>query len=294
MQIGMIGLGRMGGNMAARLREHDHTVVGYSRSRPSDVDTLEDLVAALHAPRNVWCMVPSGDATQDTIDTLSALLGDGDLVIDGGNSFYGDSQRRGAQLAERGIRFVDAGVSGGIWGKELGYCLMVGGAAEDVERLQPIFDGLAPPGGFVHAGPLGAGHFTKMVHNGVEYGLMQSFAEGYELLRTSELGIDVQGALEAWRQGSVVRSWLLDLLVSELESDPDLASLKGYAEDSGEGRWTVQEAVRLSVPAPAITAALYARFASRQEDSLAMRVIAALRRGFGGHAVTHDEAKRSR
>jgi 6-phosphogluconate dehydrogenase len=285
MDIGMIGLGRMGGNMAARLRNQGHMVVGYSRSRPSDVDTLEALVAALEAPRVVWSMVPSGDATEQTIAAVADLLDPGDLVIDGGNSNYRDSQRRAELLSSKQVRFIDAGVSGGIWGLELGYCLMVGGEPSDVERVQPIFDALAPAGGFVHAGPVGAGHFTKMVHNGVEYGLMQSYAEGFELLSASELGIDVEGALKAWRQGSVVRSWLLDLLVDELKDDPKLEGLKGYAEDSGEGRWTVQEAVRLGVPAPTITAALYARFSSRQENSLAMRVIAALRRGFGGHAV---------
>ncbi len=285
MKLGMIGLGRMGGNMAARLEERGHDVVGYSRSRPSDVDTLEGLAAALEPPRVVWLMVPAGDATETTLTALAALLSSGDLVIDGGNANYRDSMRRAEWLAERGIAFIDAGVSGGVWGRELGYCLMVGGSRQDVARVQPAFDDLAPPGGFAHCGPSGAGHFTKMVHNGIEYGLMQSYAEGYELLRASELGIDVPAAFSAWRQGSVVRSWLLELLVSALEKDPDLSGLRGYADDSGEGRWTVQEAVRLGVPAPAISGALYARFASRQDDSLAMKVIAALRQAFGGHAV---------
>jgi len=284
MQIGMIGLGRMGGNMAARLRDRGHAVVGYARHRPpSDVDTLDELVASVEAPRVVWSMVPAGDATDQAIAGLGTLLDPGDLVVDGGNSNYRDSQRRAEALAHKQIRFVDAGVSGGVWGLENGYCLMVGGEVSDVERLQPVFDALAPAGGFVHAGPVGAGHFTKMVHNGIEYGLMQSYAEGYELLRASELDIDVHGAFDAWRQGSVVRSWLLDLLAAELEDDADLTDLKGFAEDSGEGRWTVQEAVRLGVPAPAISAALYARFASRQDDSPAMKVIAALRKAFGGH-----------
>ncbi len=285
----MVGLGRMGGNMAARLRERGHTVVGYSRSRPSDVDTLDALAAALAPPRIVWLMVPAGDATEDTITTLLDLLADGDVVVDGGNANYNDSIRRAELLASRGLSFVDAGVSGGVWGRDNGYCLMVGGDGSVIERLRPIFEDLAPPGGFAHVGPSGAGHFTKMVHNGIEYGLMESFAEGYELLRASELGIDVQGALSAWRQGSVVRSWLLELLVAALEEDPDLASLSGYAEDSGEGRWTVQEAVRLGVPAPAISAALYARFASRQDDSPAMKVVAALRKQFGGHATKEPE-----
>ena len=285
MKLGMVGLGRMGGNMAARLRERGHDVVGYSRSRPSDVDTLDALVAALEAPRVVWLMVQAGEATETTIESLAALLSEGDLVVDGGNSNYNDSMRRAASLAEKKISFIDAGVSGGVWGREIGYCLMVGGAPEDVARVRPAFDDLAPPGGFAHCGPTGAGHFTKMVHNGIEYGLMQSYAEGYELLRASELGIDVAGAFAAWRQGSVVRSWLLELLVSALEKDPHLDALSGYADDSGEGRWTVQEAVRLGVAAPAISAALFARFVSRQDDSLAMKVIAALRQGFGGHAV---------
>jgi 6-phosphogluconate dehydrogenase len=286
----MIGLGRMGGNMAARLKERGHEVVGYSRSRPSDVDTLEDLVAALEPPRVVWTMVPAGDATEATIVALADLLTSGDLIVDGGNANYRDSMERATFLGGRGIAFIDAGVSGGVWGRELGYCLMVGGAPGDVARVQPAFDDLAPPGGFAHCGGSGAGHFTKMVHNGIEYGLMQAYAEGYELLRASELGIDVTAAVSAWRQGSVVRSWLLELLVSALESDPELASLRGYAEDSGEGRWTVQEAVRLGVPAPAISAALYARFTSRQDDSIAMKVIAALRQAFGGHAVKDTDA----
>jgi 6-phosphogluconate dehydrogenase len=287
MKLGMIGLGRMGGNMVLRLRDHGHDVVGFARTAPeADVHSLEDLVAALEPPRIVWSMVPAGDATEETIASLLDLLADGDLVVDGGNSNYRDSIRRGELLASRGIVFLDAGVSGGIWGREGGYCLMVGGDASDVGRLQPVFDALTPPeGGFAHVGPSGAGHFTKMVHNGIEYGLMQSFGEGYELLRASELGIDVPAALAAWRQGSVVRSWLLELLVAELEEDPKLEGLHGYAEDSGEGRWTVQEAVRLGVPAPAISAALYARFVSRQDDSPAMRVVAALRKAFGGHSI---------
>ena len=285
MKLGMVGLGRMGGNMAARLREHGHDVVGYSRSRPSDVDSLEELAAALEPPRVVWLMVPSGEPTRSTITSLTELLASGDLVVDGGNSNYRDSIGHAELLAALGIAFIDAGVSGGVWGRELGYCLMVGGSTDHVARVQPAFEALAPPGGFAHVGPTGAGHFTKMVHNGIEYGLMESYAEGYELLRASELGIDVPSALAAWRQGSVVRSWLLELLVAAMDEDPALANLRGYAEDSGEGRWTVEEAVRLGVPAPAIAAALFARFASRQDDPPAMKVVAALRKAFGGHAV---------
>ena len=286
MKLGMVGLGRMGGNMAARLREAGHDVVGYSRSRPSDVDTIEAMVAELQPPRIAWSMVPAGDATQETVDSLFDLFEAGDIVIDGGNSNYLDSIERGKKLATKNIAFVDAGVSGGIWGRELGYCLMVGGDDATITTLMPIFDALRPPdGGFAHAGRSGAGHFTKMVHNGIEYGLMQSYAEGYAVLKACELDIDVNASLTAWKQGSVVRSWLLDLLVDALDEDHDLSSLVGYAEDSGEGRWTVSEAIRLGVPAPAISAALFARYVSQSEDSIEMKVIAALRKKFGGHAV---------
>jgi 6-phosphogluconate dehydrogenase len=281
----MVGLGRMGGNMATRLRRAGHEVVGYAQSTPRDVDSLEELVRHLDPPRAVWSMVPAGDPTEQTVTQLAGLLAAGDLIIDGGNSNYLDSIRRGEALAQRGIGFIDAGVSGGIWGLDNGYCLMVGGPDEHIERLRGVFEALAPPGGFVHAGRLGAGHFTKMVHNGIEYGLMESYAEGYELLRASELEIDVPGAIAAWRYGSVVRSWLLELLAGALQEDPDLAHVRGYADDSGEGRWTVSEAVRLAVPAPAIAAALFARFASRQTDSDRMKVISALRKAFGGHPI---------
>ena len=286
MELGMVGLGRMGGNMAERLRRHGHTVVGYAHHpQGRQVASLAELVDALPPPRAVWAMVPAGDPTEQTITQLAELLAAGDAVVDGGNSNYRTSQAHGALLAGRGIGFIDAGVSGGVWGLEEGYCLMVGGSADDVARLQPAFDALAPEGGFAHVGPVGSGHFTKMVHNGVEYGMMQSFAEGYELLTRCGLDIDVPAALAAWRHGSVVRSWLLDLLVRALEDDPGLAGIRGYASDSGEGRWTVQEAVEAGVPTPAISAALYARFTSQQEDSEAMKVIAALRNQFGGHAV---------
>lgn len=286
MKIGMVGLGRMGASMAERLRRHGHGVVGYARtSDKRDVDSLSALAESIDVPRVVWLMVPAGAATESTVTELASLLKQGDLVVDGGNSFYRDSIRRSELLSSGGIRFVDAGVSGGIWGLEEGYCLMVGGSKDDFGRLQPVLEALAPVGGYAHVGPTGAGHFTKMVHNGVEYGMMQAFGEGYELLSASDLGVDVHGAFSVWRQGSVVRSWLLDLLVRALDDDPGLIGVKGWAEDSGEGRWTVDEAVRLAVPAPVISAALFARFASRQEDSPAMKVISALRNQFGGHAI---------
>ena len=289
MRMGLVGLGRMGGGMAQRLRAAGHEVVGYTRSgEHADVGSLRELAEALSPPRVVWTMIPAGDPTEKAITELADLLEAGDIVVDGANSNYHDSIRRGASLAERGFGFVDAGVSGGVWGPDNGYCLMVGGTDEHIGHLRPLFDTLAPSGGFVHAGPVGAGHFTKMVHNGIEYGLMQSYAEGYELLGASELGIDVAGAMAAWRYGSVVRSWLLELLVAAIADDPDLDGLRGYAEDSGEGRWTVQEAVRLGVPVPAISSALYARFVSRKDDSPAMKVIAALRNAFGGHEVRRD------
>jgi 6-phosphogluconate dehydrogenase len=285
MKIGMIGLGKMGGNMAERLRGKGHEVVGYDAfSEATQVASLEELVAALPAPRVVWVMVPAGSPTEDTIVALGLLLQPGDVVVDGGNSNWRDSQAHAAELAEKRIGFVDAGVSGGVWGLEEGYALMVGGDPEHVALLQPAFDALAPDGGFAHVGPTGAGHYTKMVHNGIEYGLMQAYAEGYELLSAADIDIDVDAALRSWRHGSVVRSWLLELLVRALDADPGLHSLRGWAADSGEGRWTVDEAVRLAVPLPVISAALFARFASRQDDSTAMKVVAALRTQFGGHS----------
>jgi 6-phosphogluconate dehydrogenase len=292
MQLGMIGLGKMGGNMAARLREKGHDVVGFDVMSPErDVDTLGELVSRLEAPRTVWVMVPSGDPTATTIDELRDLLQEGDLVIEGGNSHYVDDRTRADELAAKGIGYLDVGVSGGVWGRQNGYGIMVGGRKEDVERARPVFDSLTPDegGGFVHAGAVGAGHFVKMVHNGIEYGMMQSFAEGFELMTASGIVDDVPGTFESWREGTVVRSWLLDLLSRALEEDPDLSELRGYAQDSGEGRWTVQAAVDHAVPAPAITAALFARFASRQDDSPAMKVVAALRNQFGGHAVTKSD-----
>jgi 6-phosphogluconate dehydrogenase len=286
MKLGMVGLGKMGGNMTTRLRKAGHEVVGYDRDPAvTDVPDLAALVEALGvSPRAVWVMVPSGTPTHEAITTLARLLHEGDVVVDGGNSNWRDSQAHAAELAEKRIGFVDAGVSGGVWGLEEGYALMVGGDPEHVALLQPAFDALAPDGGFAHVGPTGAGHYTKMVHNGIEYGLMQAYAEGYELLSAADIDIDVDAALRSWRHGSVVRSWLLELLVRALDADPGLHSLRGWAADSGEGRWTVDEAVRLAVPLPVISAALFARFASRQDDSTAMKVVAALRTQFGGHS----------
>ncbi len=288
--LGMIGLGRMGGNMAERLRRGGHTVVGFDRSPDSarEVDSLEALVAALEAPRVVWVMVPAGQPTYDTIDALAQLLDEGDVVVDGGNSRYTDDQRHAVELAPKGIGFVDCGVSGGIWGLTEGYALMCGGEDADVAKVQPFFDVLKPEGnsGFVHAGPVGAGHFAKMVHNGIEYGLMQAYAEGWELMMATDVITDVPAVVASWQKGTVIRSWLLDLMVNALTEDDDLSELRGFAQDSGEGRWTVEAAVDHAVPLPVITAALFARFSSRQDDSPAMKMIAALRNQFGGHAVT--------
>jgi 6-phosphogluconate dehydrogenase len=292
VQIGMIGLGRMGGNMAQRLRRAGHDVVGYARSPEGrDVASLEELVERLAPPRTAWVMIPAGEATQQTIAELRGLLEAGDLVIDGGNSHYTEDRENARMLGARKIGFIDAGVSGGIWGLENGYGLMVGGEDADVTRVMPIFDALKPPGdaGFVHAGSAGAGHFAKMVHNGIEYGIMEAYGEGYELLAASDMITDVPGTFRSWRKGTVIRSWLLDLLVRALDEDPGLEKIRGVAQDSGEGRWTVQAAIDHAVPVPAISAALYARFASREGDPPAMKVVAALRQQFGGHPVTAAE-----
>ncbi|MFI0464923.1 MULTISPECIES: phosphogluconate dehydrogenase (NAD(+)-dependent, decarboxylating) [Saccharopolyspora] len=294
MQLGLVGLGRMGFNMRERLRAAGHDVVGYDRNPDvSDVASIAELVQKLAGPRIVWIMVPHGDPTRQTVEELAGLLSAGDLVIEGGNSKFTDDQANAALLAEHGIKYLDVGVSGGVWGAKNGYGLMAGGDAEDVERAMPIFDALRPEGpreeGFAHAGPVGAGHYAKMVHNGIEYGLMQAYAEGFELLSASDVVTNVPETIKAWSRGTVVRSWLLDLLVRALEEDPELAELRGYVSDSGEGRWTVEESINNAVPTPVITASLFARFASRQEDSPAMKAVAALRNQFGGHAVQKTE-----
>jgi 6-phosphogluconate dehydrogenase len=280
----------MGFNMRERLRRAGHDVVGYDRNPDvSDTSSLKDLAEKLGTPRVLWVMVPSGDPTRQTIAELAEYLEPGDLVIDGGNSRHTDDKVNSELLAEHQVHYLDCGVSGGVWGLDNGYGLMVGGAAEDVELAMPIFDALRPEGpreeGFAHAGDVGAGHFAKMVHNGIEYGLMQAYAEGYELLEAARQVTNVPAVLKAWTRGTVVRSWLLDLLVKALEEDPGLTEITGWVEDSGEGRWTVEDAINYSVPIPVIASALFARFASRQEDSPAMKAVAALRNQFGGHAV---------
>jgi 6-phosphogluconate dehydrogenase len=291
MHIGIIGLGKMGNNMRARLRAHGVEVTGYDPNPAvTDVASLAELASALPTPRIVWVMVPSGTITDDVIHQVADVLEPGDLVIDGGNSRYTDDAIHAEFLATKNLRFMDVGVSGGIWGLENGYGLMAGGDPADVERAMPIFDGLRPEGpreeGFVHAGPVGAGHYVKMVHNGIEYALMQAWAEGYELLdNRKDLVTDVTGTFKAWQRGTVVRSWLLELLVKALEEDPEFSDIEGYVEDSGEGRWTVHDALDRAVPVPTISAAIFARFVSRQKDSPSMKAVAALRNQFGGHAV---------
>jgi 6-phosphogluconate dehydrogenase len=291
----MVGLGRMGGNMTKRLLRNGHEVVGFARSADSiavverdgaiGAHSLEEVVSHLDTPRAVWLMIPAGDPTEEAIEKLSDLLDAGDVIIDGGNSRYSDSVRRAESLAAKDISFIDSGTSGGIWGLDNGYCLMVGGDKDAVDRLQPIFEALAPEGGFAHVGPPGAGHFTKMVHNGIEYALMQAYGEGFELLHSSEFELDVGQIAELWNHGSVVRSWLLELAADAFQEDPELTNIAPYIEDSGEGRWTLEHAINNAVPVPTIATALFARFASRQDASFAGKVIAALRKEFGGHAV---------
>ncbi len=290
MHIGLIGLGKMGGNMRTRLRNAGVTVVGFDHNPDvRDVDSLEALVEALpaDAPRVVWVMVPAGDPTRETVRAVGALLREGDVVVDGGNSRWTDDELNAQVLDERGVGFVDCGVSGGVWGLDNGYALMAGGSADDIAKVQFAFDALKPEGdsGFVHAGRVGAGHFSKMVHNGIEYAMMQAYAEGWELLEKVDLVDNVTEVMDSWREGTVVRSWLLDLLVKALEEDPGLSKIRGYAEDSGEGRWTVEAAIENAVATPTIAASLFARFVSRQEESPAMKAVAAMRQQFGGHAV---------
>jgi 6-phosphogluconate dehydrogenase len=295
MELAIVGLGRMGLNMTYRLLGGGHRVVAFNRS-PEPIEearargavpahSLAEVVGALAAPRTVWLMIPAGAPVDQTLDTLIPLLTRGDLVVDGGNSNFHDSKRRAARCAEAGLLFVDAGTSGGIWGLEKGYCIMAGGAAEGIARLAPALDTLAPPDGWRHVGPAGAGHFAKMIHNGIEYGMMQAYAEGFEILRTSEYTFDLAQVSHLWNQGSVVRSWLLELAERAFTADPAMERIRGFVQDSGEGRWTVQAAIDQDVPAELLTLALLNRFRSRQDDSFRDRVLASLRQQFGGHAV---------
>jgi 6-phosphogluconate dehydrogenase len=289
MKLGMVGLGRMGGNMTRRLEQDGHVVQTYSRSGGGTASSLEELVGQLDSPRAVWLMIPAGDPTEQAVQELARHLAEGDVIVDGGNSNFRDSQRRAAEAAKHGIGYIDAGVSGGIWGLANGYCLMVGGEDDAVALLEPAFKTLAPEDGYAHVGPSGAGHFVKMVHNGIEYGLMQAYAEGFDIMNSSEFDLDLHEIAGIWRYGSVVRSWLLELLNAAFEQDGnDLKHIAGYVEDSGEGRWTVFEAINESIPAPVISAALFARFASREEESFAAKISAALRNQFGGHAVRSE------
>jgi 6-phosphogluconate dehydrogenase len=297
MQLGFVGLGKMGGNMVHRIRrDSDNEVVAFDFSEEAvkaaegvgatGASSLEEMVGKLEAPRAVWIMVPAGDPTEQTIDKFLELMSEGDMIIDGGNSKWTDSVARHAKCAERGVHFVDVGTSGGVWGLEVGYCMMVGGDEEPVERVKPVLDVLAPPNGWARMGGPGSGHYVKMVHNGIEYGLMQAYAEGFELLHKSEYGLDLEQIANVWGQGSVIRSWLLELAARAFEADgTDLHALEGWVEDSGEGRWTLESGIDHDVPMPALTAALFARFSSRGNADYAARMLAALRNQFGGHAV---------
>jgi 6-phosphogluconate dehydrogenase len=289
MKLGMVGLGRMGSGMTERLRRDGHEVMTYDPNVESTAESLAELVRQLDRPRAVWLMVPAGEITGQTVAQLIDLIGRDDMLVDGGNSNFRDSQQRARDAAERGIHFVDVGVSGGIWGLKEGFCLMAGGDEEPVARLEPVFRSLAPEGGYAHTGPSGAGHFVKMVHNGIEYGLMQAYAEGFDILHHSEFDLDLEEISGIWRYGSVVRSWLLELLHDSFDAHGrDLADVAGYVEDSGEGRWTVMEAVNEAVSAPVISASLFARFASREDESFAAKINAALREQFGGHPIKHE------
>jgi 6-phosphogluconate dehydrogenase len=289
VKLGMVGLGRMGSGMTERLRRDGHEVQTYDPKVESTAASLEELASQLEPPRVVWLMIPAGEITENAFKELRGILESGDVIVDGGNSNFHDSQRRNREAAEHGIDFLDVGVSGGIWGLKEGFCLMAGGPDEAVSRIEPVLETLAPPGGWAHVGASGAGHFVKMVHNGIEYGLMQAYAEGFEIMHSSEFDLDLEQLAGIWRYGSVVRSWLLELLHDSFDAHGgDLAGIAGYVEDSGEGRWTVFEAINEDVPAPVITAALYARFASRQDESFAAKINAALRAQFGGHAVKQE------
>ena len=295
MELGFIGLGKMGMNMVTRLQQGKHHVVAYDRA--ADIikqaesvgcvgaASLEDMIAKLKAPRIVWIMVPSGAPTEDTVGKVASLLSAGDIIIDGGNTNFHDDVRRAAELKKKNLHYVDAGTSGGIWGLKLGYCLMVGGDKAVIDQLAPIFKTLAPENGWAHMGNAGAGHYVKMVHNGIEYSMMQGYAEGFELMSKSEYNLDLPKIADLWMQGSVVRSWLLELTAGALKQDPRLEGLKGYVQDSGEGRWTILDAIDKDVPVPTLTAALFTRFRSRQEESFAEKMLAAMRNAFGGHAV---------
>lgn len=295
MEIGFIGLGKMGLNMVTRLQQAGHHVTAYDRSPEalaqaatagcSAATSLADLVQRLKAPRAVWIMVPSGPPTEETVQAVAMLLESGDVVIDGGNTRFHDDVRRAKELAAKNVQYIDAGTSGGIWGLKNGYCLMIGGERDPVNRLAPIFTSLAPPNGWAHVGAAGAGHYVKMVHNGIEYSLMQAYAEGFELMSKSDYRLDLPRIADLWMQGSVVRSWLLELAASALREDPRLESLKGYVQDSGEGRWMIADAIEKDVPVPTLTLALFTRFRSRQTESFAEKMLAALRNAFGGHAV---------
>jgi len=302
MELGMIGLGRMGSNMTRRLLDGDHRVVVYDPNKEAvealvvlgarGSESIPDLVRSLATPRAIWLMVPSGEPTESTVNNLAAELSQGDVVIDGGNSNYKDSMRRASVLSQKGINFLDVGTSGGVWGLEEGYCLMVGGGMEAFRHMEPIFQTLSPSAqqGYGYVGPSGAGHFVKMVHNGIEYGLMEAYAEGFELMQAKqEFNLDLHQIAEIWRYGSVVRSWLLDLVAAALKEDPKLESIQAYVEDSGEGRWTVQESIELAVPAPVIVQSLQARFRSRQEQPFGAKLLSALRQQFGGHVVKKAE-----